>query len=586
MNEFQLILLVSCIASTVFGTAVLVRDFEETTNRLAAGIIYGGAFWAFCELIWSQANTPQTAMAWVKISAVGWVWIGPLGLHLMMELVGGPMQKLRVALKTLYGLSALYLVALWTSPVAITRMVRMDWGWSYEHGAIYPLYYAVTVSAIFSGLGLAWSAYRRWPSQAERRQARGIAVAILIPLVVASVTDGILPFLGIHVWHLGTASIALLGATVAITLHRYGYSLLSPGMFAREILETMSDGLTLLHLDGRIRHCNPALLQMAGCESTEELVGRHIETLIEGVDIFAPRVGREMECRFVPLEGTSFPVAISRSRLSDRQGGATGLVLIVHDLKEVVELRQRLVISGRMAAVGQLASGVAHELNNPMAYVRANLSLLQEQLSKLPNGDKGAEIDGIASGEWLEIVQESLEGIDRATSIVRDIKNFSHTSAGKRERIDIHSLLESTVRMAGPQIRHKVDVRCDYQPVPLLRCSPRQIQQVLLNLILNAADSAVDEERVTISLSTWSESGSVWIGVEDDGAGIEYADLERVFDPFFTTKAAGDGTGLGLSLSYEIMRSHGGEIRVESEPGRGTLFTLSLPAEAPEAITG
>jgi len=129
MNEFQLILLVSCIASTVFGTAVLVRDSKQTANRLSAAIIYGGAFWAFCELIWSQANAPQTAMAWVKISAIGWVWIGPLGLHLMMELVGGPMHKLRVALKTLYGLSALYLVALWTSPVAITRMVRTDWGW-------------------------------------------------------------------------------------------------------------------------------------------------------------------------------------------------------------------------------------------------------------------------------------------------------------------------------------------------------------------------------------------------------------------------------------------------------------------------
>jgi len=585
MHPFHVVLLVTCIACAVFGTSVLTRDTRETTNRLASAIIFGGAWWAFCELLWTQAADPGDAMVLIKLSALGWVMIGPLGLQLMMELVGDTDRRRRRALRGLYVMSGLYLLVDWTTPWVHGGVVPVEWGWSYELGVLYPGFYAITVASLCLGLRLAQVAYRAWPSAAERSQARGIAAGILVPLVVASVTDGILPYCGIHVWHLGTASIAVLGATVAFTFYRYGYSLLAPGTFAREILDTMTDGLALLHLDGRIRRANPALIRMAGAQGIEQLLGTRIDRFVQGLSIETLERGQDGERRFVPLTGPSFPVGVATSRLVDRQGQPTGLVALVHDLREVVDLRHRLVISGRMVAVGQLAAGVAHELNNPMAYVRANLSLLQDHFGKLDEGAGASRTDPARAelvAECGELLEESIDGIDRATSIIRDIRSFSHAGTGEREETDLGALLDTTQRMVEPQIRHRATIERDDEPVPLVRCAPREIQQVFVNLLLNAADAddpQAPNRPIHIRVETRATATHAVVNVRDDGVGIASDILPCIFDPFYTTKPAGQGTGLGLSISYEIVRRHGGELRVDSAPGQGACFTLMLPLE-------
>jgi signal transduction histidine kinase len=585
MHPFHVVLVVSCVACAVAGTSVLLRDTREKANRLAAAIVFGGAWWSFCELLWVHAEDAGSALALVKLSALGWAAIGPLGLQLMMELVGDNHGGRRRVLRALWALSALYVVLDWTTPWVHRSVVPTEWGWSYELGPLYPAFYVVTVAALLVGLRLAHRAYQSWPSAAERSQARGIAVGIVVPLVVASVTDGMLPFLGMHVWHLGTASIAFLGATVAFTFYRYGYSLLAPGTFAREILDTMTDGLALLHLDGRLRRANPALVRMAGVQGVEQLLGIRIDRLVQGIDLDALEQAPDGELRFAPLGGPSFPVSVATSRLVDRQGRPTGVVALVHDLREVVDLRHRLVISGRMVAVGQLAAGVAHELNNPMAYVRANLSLLQSHLAKLDGDDRAVGRDGGRRAMWSEcgeLLEESLDGIDRATSIIRDIKSFSHAGTGEREETDLRVLLDTTQRMVDAQIRHRALIERDDASIPLVRCAPREIQQVFVNLLLNAADACRpdDPERpVRIRVATHATDTHVVVEVSDDGPGIEPDALPCIFDPFYTTKPAGQGTGLGLSISYEIVRRHGGELRVQSPPGEGACFTLMLPLE-------
>ncbi len=582
MHAFHLVLLVSCVASAIFGTAVLARDARETSNRIAAAIIYGGAWWAFCELIWTQTPDPDLALALVKLSALGWVAIGPLGLHLMLELVGDTDRNRRSLLRALYVMAAAYLLTDWSTPLVHPGLVATDWGWSYRLGPMYPVFYVITVSALVVGLHLAYRAYDSWPSLAERGQARGIAVGIMVPLMVASVTDGLLPFIDVYTWHFGTASISFLGATVALTFYRYGYSLLAPGTFAREILDTMTDGLALLHLDGRIRRANPALVRMAGAQGIEQLLSLRIERLIGGLDLDVLGGRMDRERLFTPLVGSPFPVSVATSRLVDRQGRPTGLVVLAHDLQEVVELRHRLVISGRMMAVGQLAAGVAHELNNPMAYVRANLSLLQSHIAKLAVAEPQAGGDParrVMLDECDDLVDESIEGIDRSTSIIRDIKNFSHAGTADREETDLCALLDATQRMVEPQIRHRASIERVDSPLPRVRCAPREIQQVIVNLLLNAAEAGGPDRRTRIRIETAVRDDHVTIEVVDDGAGIDPAALQCIFDPFYTTKPAGQGTGLGLSISYEIVRRHGGELRVESTRGQGARFTLALPLD-------
>jgi len=577
MDLYLVLLLVSCVVCAAIGTAILAADGRQRANRLSAAIVYGGSFWAFCEVLWHSSDDPRVVLGLVKLSALGWVATGPLALHLILDLTGQPAPRLRKLLRPLYGCAALFLAVDWTTDWIHSGVVLTSWGWGYELGPWYPAFLAITVSAIGLALVLGAKAYRRWPSAAERRQARGVGIGILCPLVVASLTDGILPFFGVQVPHLATISIAGLGMTVAWSFYRHGHSLLAPGNFATEILETLPDGLALLHPDGRLRRANPRLLEMAGCEFSG-LLGRPMQELLDGEAI--DPAWRAHACRFVPDRGRPFAVAVSASVLRDREGSRTGLVLAVRDEREVVALRQRLLISGRMAAVGQLAAGVAHEINNPMAYVGSNLRLLQQHWQAVASqGDAGipmdeARVELLAEGR--ELLDECLEGVGRATEIVKDIKGFSHAGEAGRQDVDLNELVSTEVRIASIQIRGHVKIDTQWGDLPLVRCAAREIEQVLLNLILNAVDDS--PQGTTVWIATRCEESSVLATVRDEGSGIEIEDLERIFDPFFTTKAAGEGTGLGLALSYEIARRHQGDIQVESRPGRGSCFSLLLPA--------
>jgi two-component system, NtrC family, sensor kinase len=229
--------------------------------------------------------------------------------------------------------------------------------------------------------------------------------------------------------------------------------------------------------------------------------------------------------------------------------------------------------------VGELAAGIAHEINNPIAFVGSNLHTLREYWLELGKvGAEGPERgDRLRDGE--ELIAECLEGIERVKGIVHDVKGFAHAGE-ERSFVDVNGLLESALRVARPLLPRGARIEQILSDVPHVWASARHLQQVFLNLITNAAHAIGDAGN--IRLETRLGSGGVWVGVADDGCGIPAEALDRVFDPFFTTKGA-EGTGLGLAISYQIVRSHGGEIGVESELGGGTRVWVFLPAEgAPE----
>ncbi|HSJ97496.1 MAG TPA: ATP-binding protein, partial [Myxococcota bacterium] len=178
--------------------------------------------------------------------------------------------------------------------------------------------------------------------------------------------------------------------------------------------------------------------------------------------------------------------------------------------------------------------------------------------------------------DGLDMLDESLEGVDRTAANVRDVRALSHAGAGARERLDPHALVERALRVADPHLRQRATVMRELLPVPAVEGVRRELEQVLLNLILNAAQALAEEG--TIRVRTGARGEEVVIAVADDGCGIAAEVIDRIFDPFFTTKAAGEGTGLGLSISHEIVRRHGGRIEVRSQPGRGSEFLVILPA--------
>ena len=579
MTLYLAVPLTTCVVTAALAAVILSRDARQPVNRLAGLLVGSASWWSFCEVLWNAQRDPALALVLVKASALGWVWIGPLTLHLFLEITGDPLPHVRRRLPHLYAASTAFLAVDWLTPWIHPGVLRTDWGFAYRLGTAYALYYAFTVGCFAVALHAAARAYRRSASPAERSQARWVSVGIFVPLVVASATDGLLPLAGIQLPRLGTASFIALAGIVLWTVRRFGYSLLAPGDFASEILEALADGVALLRPDGSVRGANGAMARLLECPE-RGLVGLRMDERVS-VPLDLAGAGGERRCELSTFAGRRVPVAIASRPLCDRQGSPLGVVIVVRDLAEVVELRDRLLLSGRLAAVGELAAGIAHEINNPLAFVRANLSLLRQhwgslavELEKAGAGDAADEL--VAEGE--ELALESLEGVDRAVAIVRDVRGLARGGSGRRELSDLHALIDGVLRMAAPQLRERIRIERRFGPIPPVSGAPHELQQVFLNLVLNAAQAI--GESGTIRIATEVRGGEVLVHVEDDGCGIAPEHLGRIFDPFFTTKPAGEGSGLGLAIAHGIVRSHGGEIRVEPRTGSGARFSVHLPVAA------
>ncbi len=267
--------------------------------------------------------------------------------------------------------------------------------------------------------------------------------------------------------------------------------------------------------------------------------------------------------------------------------------------KKVEERTRELLQSGKMAAVGQLAAGVAHEINNPIGFVNSNLGTLRRYATQLLNVIDAWEASAVGHSEIQDLIaklkiehnlsflredmaaliHESQEGLDRVKNIVQALMEFSHVDSGEMKSSDLLAGLESTLNVVWNELKYKAEVVRELAPLPPVRCIPGQINQVFMNLLINAAQSI--ERHGTITLQSGQDAKGVWIAVADNGSGMTEDVRKHLFEPFFTTKPVGTGTGLGLSVSWDIIvNKHGGRIDVESTPGKGSRFTVWLPLEA------
>ena len=265
-------------------------------------------------------------------------------------------------------------------------------------------------------------------------------------------------------------------------------------------------------------------------------------------------------------------------------------------IKRLEETQNQLMQSERMASIGQLAAGVAHEINNPVGFVNSNLGSLQgyvtdmlRLLSVYEQAESSltvatlqeikqlkADIDvEFLREDIVSLLAESLDGVKRVTRIVQDLKNFSHVDESERQWADLEVGMESTLRVVWNELKYKAEVVKEFAGVAQIECFPFQLNQVFMNLLVNASHAI--EVHGTITLRTGQDESQVWVEVQDTGKGIKPENLSRIFEPFFTTKPVGKGTGLGLSLAYGIVKKHNGRIEVKSEVGQGSTFRVILP---------
>ena len=381
-------------------------------------------------------------------------------------------------------------------------------------------------------------------------------------------------------------------------------------------IDRVDDMLFLADPDRRIRRCNRTFREFIG-RSYAEILGQPFDRLLPeaGVDV-EPSFERPVEC-FHERTGKWF--VVSHYPFGEASGGGPRPTIVtIHDSTELKKAAEELTRKNlrlnetlaalkrsqakvlhqeKMASIGQLAAGVAHEINNPIGFINSNLSTLGKYLSRL-SGFLAVQAECIAAGappelvesvrqqqarlkidyivkDLEDLVRESLEGAERVRSIVADLKSFSRVDESEYKQADLNECLRSTINIVWNEIKYKATLKKELGEIPRTRCYPQQMNQVFMNLLVNAAH-AIDHQGI-ITVRTWEEDGYVCVSVADTGHGIPEENLNRIFEPFFTTKEVGKGTGLGLSITYDIVKKHNGEITVRSEPGKGTVFTVRIP---------
>ena len=366
------------------------------------------------------------------------------------------------------------------------------------------------------------------------------------------------------------------------------------------VLEKMPVGVAILDPTGRIVELNEALRTMIGAASKEEVIScKCVDALFcSGRDcVRGNQVEREQ--KIVRKDGKDLSVLHSAHRI--QVGGVEHSLCIFFDITRRRALESDLNRARKLEAVGQLAAGIAHEINTPAQFVGDNVQFLSAALADmlaLTTTYRGAIAKVAADPTYAYLAQEmhvaeeaadlvyiqqnapaacdrAHDGIGRIAAIVGAMKEFAHPDQREKTPADLNRALGTTLVIARNEYKYVADVETDLGDMPAVLCHVGDLNQVFLNLIVNAAQSIKDKGQILIE--TGVDGADAWVAIEDNGGGIPKENLNRIFEPFFTTKPVGQGTGLGLSVSYSIVRKHGGRIDVDSEVGRGSRFTIYVP---------
>jgi PAS domain S-box-containing protein len=604
---------------------VLIRNPKAPQNRVCALLIGCFTIWSLASTFIYAAPSPENASLWLNIASFGgysfasfYLWFS----HILKN-------KNRVRRKWYFHLliflpPAVFISLQWAGNMAY--VIKQAYGWV----VIWPpslwslLFYAYYITFVISSLWRSAICIRKTKFRYEKKQIKLIVFWGFIALILGTFNDLYSPYIkAFHIPQMGSIITLLWAGGIAYAITKYKLLVPTPAYAASDILDTMSDSLILVGPDGKLIEVNNATMNLLGY-SREELIGRPVEIILSSTEatflnemelqeqLFQKSTFNNYHIFYRTKKGESIPVSFSGSILRDRDHNLIGFVGVARDLRELLRLQEQerayivekaraqvfqeraqelqeayaklqtiqaqLIQSEKMAAVGLLAGGVAHEINNPMSII---LGFAQSIAKRIREADP------------LYLPLKSIEReAERCKKLVNDLLTFSRAGKTKAEIIDINATIDQTLSLIEIQTKVKnIEIIKTYGTgLPQIVANKNQLQQVILNICNNAID-AIDANPIpdsarVITIGARNNETQIEIAISDTGHGMIETVKNHLFEPFFTTKEVGKGTGLGLSLCYEIIRKLDGVIEVESEAGEGSTFIIKLPLHETKSSTG
>jgi two-component system NtrC family sensor kinase len=628
MTFLQFLHLYSCLVDWFLALFIVKKNPHSRLNQCSAFILLAFGLWSYSIYYAHSPRFPlKLAMAMKNVAVLGW---GSIGSFFLLLVVYFTSTKEKEVSKTKLFLILLPTVITamgqWTYGLFDDSVFSPQYGWISQWKRSFFLYFYFTYYPIYILLGLIllYRFTRKTQNTLKKKQAKVLIVITFLTLLVISINSVILPMMGSNLpkWGNVAGLVWCIGFIYIITRHQF--LTLTPEMAANNIISTMSDFFILVDPQNKIIRTNQATLNCLGY-TEQELIGQPLSLLLCSKGVHQETT-KKIEHR-IPLhnkdaclrtkEKDQIPVLLSYSVLENDISEEIGSICIARDITQsrIMQIKQeqayeqlkiandQLIHSDKMVAIGQLAAGVAHEINNPAGFVIANLEVSHNYYKQILNCyvgmknvlyryaehqadlkkildqhykkiDKDYEIDFIMD-DGFQLLKDIQEGALRVKEIVANLSNYANTNKDIVEDVDINLLMDKSINLAWNELKYKCEIVKSYGQIPMIPINPCQITQVFINLLVNAAQAI--ETKGKIFISTDAKDYFLNITIRDTGKGIPEEELDKILDPFFTTKAAGIGTGLGLSIVNSIIKIYNGKIDVESQVGAGTTFRIRLP---------
>ncbi len=586
MQPHALIPVAALLVSAAFGAVSITWDSGDSKQRGTRwmGLLFAcTGVWATLDIMTFLETDPGRAGFWIRWMHLPALLLGPLTVSMLAEMLPQTSHRLRHLIRAGFLVSVVVGIGVGLLPSTVVDVVPTEWGsWIPRFGLA-----SVVVVPIGTILPLlaAYEASRAetggHSANVDASRAHAVMICVGVSLFAAVSTEYVMPLLGIPSPRLGAIAIACASALMWFrVLHVSDALAATPEGMARSMLAELHDGVVLVQLDGTILSSNIRFSEMAGRRGIE-LIGTSLEN----------RVGPSLEEIFAGLEdresilhredGEALPVSLSSSLARDRDGNAIGAVVVFRDLREVDALRRRLLASGRMAAIGELAAGIAHEVNNPIAFIRSDLHLLANRLGEIeawiagrPELDRG-DLDLERMRRRIEV---GLAGVERVAEVVGDVRGFAHVGGAGQGGIDPAILVEGAMRLARLQRGSDIELRvaeCDSKD---WIDSGQELKQVLLSLLLVLVECVEKGGAILATLET--DGGALRIALSAGPLDEDANAVVRRFEALTSIDHLVSHEAFRLAIAAELIEQLGASLSIAETGARSVSVVLHLPLSA------